>query len=265
MACDKLYSFIQNQVKRAIIKSKFKILSGDAQICGEIHGDEHLPCLILLHGNGEDLHYFDPQICYFRKSYRIIAIDSRAHGLSTRGTKPLDFHTMAEDTLAVLDALRVEQAHFLGFSDGANLALHVAIKAPHRIQSMILLGANYSPSGFRWDVWIQTRWMHYMLIAASFFSKKAKQKHEIWNLMVHHPKLTLAEIAQIQAPTLIITGEKDMVSQQENDEIHHAIVGSERVIIAGANHFLSSNRADEFNEIAARFLDSTSCVRNCTF
>ena len=243
------------------IKSEFKILSGDARIYGEIYGEEHLPFLILLHGNGEDLHYFDPQILYFQKKYRIVAIDSRAHGKSSRGTEPLNFQTLTEDVLVVLNTLQISQAHIIGFSDGANLALHLAIKAPERILSLVLLGANYTPSGLQWKVWLQVRFVYYRLSIAALFSKKMKQKKEIWELMIYHPQLTLTEIAEIAAPTLIITGEKDMVSQRENDDIHQAIIGSERIIIPKADHFLSSNRAEEFNRIVELFLDkNNACV-----
>lgn len=45
--------------------------------------------LILLHGNGEDGTYFKHQMEYFSKDYRVIAIDTRGHGKSPRGEKPL--------------------------------------------------------------------------------------------------------------------------------------------------------------------------------
>ena len=53
--------------------------------------------LILLHGNGEDTTYFEHQIPYFSKSYRIIAIDTRGHGKSPRGERPFTIVQFAED------------------------------------------------------------------------------------------------------------------------------------------------------------------------
>ena len=53
--------------------------------------------LILLHGNGEDTTYFEHQISYFSKNYRVIAIDTRGHGKSSRGEKPFTIKQFAED------------------------------------------------------------------------------------------------------------------------------------------------------------------------
>ena len=125
------------------------IPSGDTLIHCETAGPKDAPVLVLLHGNGEDLHIFDPQTNYLSQFYRTVAVDTRGHGRSTRGTASLNFYTFASDLLAVLDALLINKAHIVGFSDGAITALHVALTAPERIRSMMLLGVNYNPQGIR--------------------------------------------------------------------------------------------------------------------
>lgn len=234
------------------------ITSGDARIYCECYGDKQKPALLLLHGNGEDLHYFDSQILYFSPFYYIVAIDCRARGKSSRGTAPLNFFTMAQDVWIVMDTLQIDTFHVLGFSDGANLSLYLALAAQERIASMVLVGANYSPDGFElFDYWA-VRFTYYWLTFISLFSSKAYKKKEVWNLMVHHPQLTLAEITCISVPALIITGENDMVSQQQNDEIHQAIKGSKRVTISQADHYVSANKPEILNAIVDNFLKSTT-------
>ena len=73
------------------------ILSGDALIHCEIYGRKDAPALVFLHGNGEDLHIFEQQISYFSQHYKVIAMDTRGHGKSTRGTAPFNFYTFAAD------------------------------------------------------------------------------------------------------------------------------------------------------------------------
>ncbi len=233
----------------------YKIQMTDgAEIYCECYGDKLMPALLLLHGNGENLHYFDPQIPYFSTQYHVIAIDSRGHGKSSRGSNSMNFNTLSQDVLEVLNALHIERANILGFSDGANIALYLALLAPKRISSMILSGANYSPAGLRFRDRLFIVLYYYCLVLVSLFSASLRKKKEIWNLMIHHPNLTIREISQILVPTLIITGENDMVSQKQNDEMHKVIIGSGRIIIPKTDHFVSNKHPEIFNPIIESFL-----------
>lgn len=234
------------------------IPSGDALIYCETSGQEDAPVLVFLHGNGENLHIFDAQVRYFSRYYRTIAVDTRGHGQSTRGTAPLDFHTFAADLIAVFDALQIDKAHIVGFSDGATIALHTALTAPERVSSMILLGVNYKPKGLKLIPRLQIRTAYYCLSVASLFSAKIRKRKEIWGLMVFHPNLTIEDLSQISIPTLVVTGEKDMVSQRHNDEISNAIAGSKRLIIPGENHFWPVKKPDELNRCIEEFFRDSS-------
>ena len=67
--------------------------SHGATLYYEVTGQGHP--LVLLHGNGEDSTYFEHQVPVFSQLYQVIAIDTRAHGRSTRGNAPLDFYLFA--------------------------------------------------------------------------------------------------------------------------------------------------------------------------
>jgi len=228
----------------------------DALINCEIAGDREAPALVLLHGNGEDLHIFDPQIRYFSQYFRTIAIDTRGHGKSTRGEDPLTFHTFASDLTDVFEALQIDKAHIVGFSDGAITALHLALKRPDLIASMVLIGANYNPKGLRWFPRMQILLVYAYLAIASLFSEKIRNRKEIWRLMVSQPNLTLEQLSRITTPVLIVTGENDMVRQSHNDEIHRAIAGSQRLIIPKGNHFWMFRQPEKLNQCVMDFLKS---------
>ena len=230
------------------------IPANDALIYCKISGCKDAPALFLLHGNDEDLHVFNAQIRYLSQYYRTIAVDTRAQGLSTRGIAPLDFFTFATDLLAILDKLQIDKAHLVGFSDGAITALHAALIAPERISSMVLLGVNCNPQGLRWIPRLQILLKYAWLSVASLFSEMMRQRKEVWGLMVHQPNLTIAELSQINIPTLVVTGEKDMVSQRQNDEISRAIAGSKRIIIPNGDHFWLFEEPDTLNRIVMDFL-----------
>jgi len=248
------YLFQQELTVYSKVNNHRAISAGDVLIHCQVVGESEATPLLFLHGNGEDLHIFDPQIAYFSKSYKVVAIDTRGHGESTRGTEPLTFDTFAADLITLLDALHIKQAHLVGFSDGAVTALHTAIKHPKRILSMVLLGANYTPRGFKWFPYISVRLVYAWLCVVSLFAKSKRLQREIWGLMVYQPHLTLDEIGGIRVPTLVVTGEKDMVSQRQNNKMCRAIEGAQRLVIEGGDHFWILKQPDVLNNVIMHFL-----------
>ncbi len=71
--------------------------------------------LVLLHGNGESHHYFSKQIEFFSASRRVVALDTRGHGASPRGTAPFTIRQFALDLEGFLDGLGLERVDLLGF------------------------------------------------------------------------------------------------------------------------------------------------------
>jgi len=220
----------------------------------EITGKQDAHALIFLHGNGENLHIFDKQVSYFSQYYRTIAIDTRGHGKSTRGTEPFDFYTFSSDLKNVLKALKIDKANIVGFSDGANIALQLAVFMPDVVSSMILLGANYNPKGLKMTLRLYLLLVYVFLTTISLFSKEYRKRKEIWGLMIHHPDILITELKQITAPTLVVTGEKDLIRKHHNDMICNSIKECQRLEIKGGNHFWIFKKPEILNQIIIDFL-----------
>ena len=141
--------------------------------------------LLLLHGNGEDGTYFVHQMDAFAQHYRVIAVDTRGHGRSPRGTAPFTIRQFAEDLLDFMDALHLEKAHILGFSDGGNIALTFALRHPERVDRLILNGANLNPAGVKASVQIPIVVGYH--IASLFRNEKARQHAALLGLMGGSP------------------------------------------------------------------------------
>ena len=110
--------------------------------------------VLLLHGNGEEHGIFGPIVDAATTAGRVVvAVDSRAQGKSTRGTASFTYELMADDAVAVLDALGVGRTHVAGFSDGAIEALLIARDHPERVASLLSIGANLTPEGVIDDGW----------------------------------------------------------------------------------------------------------------
>jgi pimeloyl-ACP methyl ester carboxylesterase len=99
--------------------------------------------LLLLHGftgtRGDWAHVFD--LDALARTYRVIAPDARGHGRST-GLSAFSIERCARDVLELIDHLGIGRARAVGMSLGAKTLLHVATRAPARIQSMILVSAT---------------------------------------------------------------------------------------------------------------------------
>ncbi len=211
--------------------------------------------LILLHGNGEDGSYFKNQIDYFSDRYRVIALDTRGHGKSPRGTEPFTIEQFACDLYDFMTSLEISNAVILGFSDGANIAMKFAMKYPSKVKALILNGGNLNPKGVKRVIQIPIE-IGYQ-IARQFASKSpdAKKNAEILGLMVHEPDIGLDELSKITAPTLVICGRNDMIKTSHTKKIAEHIPNAKLAIIKG-NHFIANKRYIIFNKEVEGFLQT---------
>ena len=215
--------------------------------------------LILLHGNGEDAGYFVHQMGPFARHFRVIAPDTRGHGQTPRGDAPFTIRQFADDLLGFMDARGIGKADILGFSDGSNIAMVFAMKHPERVRRLILDGANLDASGVKRSIQIPIE-IGYRI--AGMFAKRSPQarRHaEMLGLMVNDPAVRPEELAGIQAPTLVLAGDRDMIKDSHTRLIAARIPGARLQILPG-DHFIASKHPEAFNEAVLSFLDQTSVV-----
>lgn len=211
--------------------------------------------LILLHGNGEDSRYFEQQLSYFSKNYHVIAIDTRGHGNSPRGTAPFRIAQFAEDLHYFMDTQKIKSAYILGFSDGGNIALCFAIKYPQYVKRLILNGANLNGNGVK--SFVQLPIIIGYHIASLFASKSetAKRNAELLGLMVNDPNIAPEVLKKVTAKTLVIVGTKDMIKDRHSCFIAEAMPNAILKRIEG-NHFIANKNPTAFNQAVEMFLES---------
>lgn len=210
--------------------------------------------LILLHGNNESSDYFINQIEYFSKLRRVIAVDTRGHGASPRGSAPFSIATFADDLANFLDELSIPSADILGFSDGGNIALAFALKYPQRVKKLVLNGANLNAKGVKRSVQFP---IEIGFRIASFFAKfspNAKRNAEMLGLMVNDPNIDPESLTKLQNDTLVIVGEKDMIKSSHTKLICEKLPHSELKIIPG-DHFIANKNPTAFNLAVESFLN----------
>ncbi|MDE5994667.1 MAG: alpha/beta hydrolase [Oscillospiraceae bacterium] len=210
---------------------------------------------ILLHGNGGNGSYFKNQIDYFSDRYRAIALDTRGHGKSPRGTKPFTIEQFSCDLYDFMASLEISNAVILGFSDGANIAMKFAIKYPNQVKALILNGGNLNPQGVKRTTQIPIEIGYKIARRFSSKSSDAKRNAELLGLMVHEPNIERNDLSKITAPTLVICGKSDMIKEAHTKEIAENIPNAKLSIIKG-NHFIANKRYAAFNKEVEDFLQT---------
>ena len=204
--------------------------------------------LILLHGNSEDSSYFERQITFFQNRYRVIAVDTRGHGKSPRGTAPLTLNQFADDLRAFMDELNIASAHILGFSDGANVAMLFALAHPTRVKSLVLNGGNLFPEGLTEQTRREIDEEYEQAVAANDESLL-----ELLRLMIDEPHIDPVQLSELSMPTLVVAGTDDMIEETHTRLIAESIPNAQLAIIEGT-HFVAFENSDAFNRVVSEFL-----------
>jgi pimeloyl-ACP methyl ester carboxylesterase len=181
------------------------------------------PPMILTHGNGEDHTIFDKLAERLKRDHTLYLLDSRNHGRS-EVTEPYDYEIMANDLEAFIVNLGIAGSDIVGFSDGAILALKLAIKRQELIGRMALLGVNLRPS----DLTPEGR----KLIEGLY----AKSKSRLLKLVFDEPNIDEGQLRHIQTPTLVVGAENDIFSHETFARVNDALPNSRLIIVPGHDH-----------------------------
>jgi len=220
--------------------------------------------VILLHGglgHSSNWGYQVPMLV--SSGHRVVLIDSRGHGRSTRDSRPFAYELMASDVLAVMDALQVENAAVVGWSDGACIALILAMKAPARVAGVFFFGCNMDPSGTKeiaqpnpiLDRCLGRHARDYAELSATPDQFK-EFADAVGQMMMTQPNYSARDMADIRTPVAIVQSEHDEFIKREHAEyLTRSIRGSELILLPGVSHFAPLQRPEQFNSVMRTFLD----------
>lgn len=258
-----------------------KIQANGININVEISGNPDGPTVIMSHSLACNLSMWEPQLHVLEPDFNVIRYDTRGHGQSEVTPSPYDLETLGTDAVALMDALDLPSAHWIGISMGGMIGQWAAIHHPRRIQRLVLADTGpVMPDDAQpwWQEKIdlaRTKGMDALLeeTLADWFTADyraanppALQKLQsnflampiegyvgcIWAIRGLH---LIDRIREIQRPTLIIVGKQDFGTPVEVSELMHGMIpGSEMVIIDGAAHLSSLNQPEAFNEALFSFL-----------
>jgi pimeloyl-ACP methyl ester carboxylesterase len=210
--------------------------------------------LLLLHGNHQSIAAFEQQILEFSKYYKVIAVDTRGHGQSTTDNKTYTYDLFAEDMDLLLEELKIDSINIVGWSDGGNTGLILAIKHPGKVKKLITMGANIFIDNSVIDNGTLKEVNKRITSLKSDTSFDSKNSVGIYTMLLNEPKHTFEELNQIKAPVLVMAGEKDLIKEAHTKGIARHIKNSTLKIVKKERHEFPQDNPKYFNEIVLNFL-----------
>jgi len=219
--------------------------------------------VLLLHGGFGNSNYFGNLIPFLvANGYRVIAMDSRGHGRSTRTNAAQTYHQMAEDVMGLLDALKLPRVNLVGWSDGGITGLDVALNHPNRLASLFAFGANSEVSGeidggdktpvfAAYLLRVRDEYQALSPTPDQWASFEAAM-NQMWGTL---PAFTTEQLRSIKVPTTIADGEHDEVIKAAHTKYLAATIpGARLVILPNVSHFAMLQNPGAFDAAVEEFL-----------
>lgn len=220
------------------------------------------PPVILLHGGLANSNYWGNQVPTLAKTHRVIVMDSRGHGRSTRDSQPYGYTLMASDVIGLMDYLAIPQAAIVGWSDGAIIGLSLAMSHPGRVSRLFAFAANSDPSGVK-DVdkspvfteFIARGEKEYEALSSTPREYK-KFVEEISTMWATQPHWTAADLGRIKVHTWIVDADHDEAIHRENTEfMARSIPDAGLLLQPEVSHFSMLQAPRQFTEDVLLFLE----------
>ncbi len=214
----------------------------------EVRGDG--PPIVLLHaGGGNIVQTFAAQLAPFSAHHRVIALEQMGQGHTPEVRGPLTYALMMQDTAALLDQLKVRNAGVVGLSDGAILALMLAVRRPDLVARVVASGANVEPSGLTPEEIEETR---------SHTGNTDSMDDKLGRLWLDSPKpdeISFDLLKKIQQPVLVMSGDEDAVSLDHTRRIFRALPHAQLWVLPDTGHNTFAQRPEAVNSAILSFLD----------
>ena len=240
-------------------------------------GERSGPAVLLLHAWIESLRSFDRLTPLLQPSLRVLALDQRGHGEADKPADGYDLESLAGDVVAFLDAMEVPSVVLAGSSSGGYVAQQVAIRYPHRVAGLVLIGSPLTLHGRppfaheieRLDDPLDPSWVRQFLewfplfheVPDWYFEDRvddaARIPAAVWRqslagLTTSPPPIGLGSIC---APTLIIWGDRDgLLARADQEALASAIPNSHLVVYEGAGHLVLWEQPDRVATDITRFV-----------
>lgn len=235
----------------------------------EVHGPHVDVPLVLLHGGGSTIESsFGRILPFLADDRRVIALEEQGHGRTSDRDAPVRFESSADDVAAVLRYLKVGQADLFGFSNGASVALQVAIRHPQLVRRLVFASSMTRRDGAQpqfWEFMKQADFSNMPQPLKDAFLRVNPDERQLRRMhdkdaerMRSFEDVPDETLRSIRAPTLIVLGDRDVVRPEHAVALTHLIPDARLLILPGGH-------GDYLGEIISPPADPQALARTASF
>jgi len=236
--------------------------------------------VLLIHGLGSSSADWELQLPVLTPGYRVIAVDLRGHGQSSKPAGPYSLEMFAGDVAALIEVLDIGPCHVVGLSLGAMTTLELAATRPDLVRSAVVVnaGPDFIPRTLKERAMV---WQRLTLVRTLGLRKlgqlvadrtlpdedQAELRERVAEVIADNDKAAylasmraivgwsvVDRLDQITSPMLVVASELDYTPVESKQPIVDEAQDARLTVVAGARHLLPIERPDEFNKILTIFL-----------
>lgn len=221
--------------------------------------------VVMLHGGFATIETWEAQAAALAEHYRVFLPERRGHGRTPDVDGPMTYEAMAGDTAAFIEALGIGPAHVVGWSDGASVALQLALRRPELVRKVICMGAPAWFDGFRpaAKAFAQSVSIDHMppsMVQAYRDLSPDGPEHlavvfeKIARMWASEPQMTADDLEHIAAPTLVILGDDDVLTIEHAATMVATLPDAQLAVVPGTDHGLLFEKPDLVSRLFLDFL-----------
>lgn len=247
-----MFTFPLTNTGSAAVDGESTLLeSGHAPVNGidmyyEVHGRRQGVPLVLLHGGGSTIDVtFGRVLPLFAANRMVIAVEEQGHGRTTDRDGPVAFESSADDVAALLRHLGLDRADLFGFSNGASVALQVAIRHPQLVRKLVFASSMTRRDGAQPQLWEFMKEAAFSNMPQALKDAFLRVHPDPQKLRIMHDKdaermrnfkdVPEEEVRSVRASTLIVLGDRDIVRPEHAIELARLIPGARLLILPGGH------------------------------
>jgi pimeloyl-ACP methyl ester carboxylesterase len=220
--------------------------------------------LVILHGGLSQTSHFDSTVLpAVESTHHVFGYDRTGHGYTADRDGSMHFEFQFEEAVAYLEDVVKEPAHLIGHSDGAIIALMVAMRRPDLVRSVVAFGGNFHHSGTlplpEWDGYVSPEDRAEYAItspdAPETLDGKIGKMFAIWK---SEPTFTVADVSQVKCPVLVLVGDDDVIDHKHSILMFESIPQGRLAVMPGTSHQANKEKPEMFQMFIREFLSDLS-------
>lgn len=221
------------------------------------------PPILMIHGGLAHGDVWAAQVADLMTDHRVIVADTRGHGRSTNDGSAYSYDLLAADYLALLDHLKVDAVHLVGWSDGANIGFAISSIAPDRLASHFAHAGNVTLDGIDPSVETNETFGAYVAMMAEDYARMSPTPDGFEAFLGGVAAMWGTEkpggfeaLASVTVPTLVVQSEHDeAILMDHAKKIAETIPGANLLVMDGVSHFALFQAPDAYTAAIRGFID----------